>query len=73
MVVVHQLAGLFDHEEFRDRGNDEGEYHCGWDDKEDIGQRADFIFWVHKLCGRGRNARQQEVGDIENQRGIKAG
>ena len=73
MVVVHELAGLFDHEEFRDRGNDEGEHHCGWDDKEDIGQRADLIFWVHKLCGRGRNSRQQEVGDIQNQRGIKAG
>ena len=73
MVVVHELAGLFDHEEFRDRGNDEGEHHGRRDNEEDIGQWADLIFWGHKLRGRGGNTREQEVGDIQNQRGIKAG
>ena len=67
MVVVYQFAGLFHHEEFRYRGNDEREHDGGRDDEEDIGQRADFVFGVDELRGWGRNTGQEEVGDIKNQ------
>ena len=73
VVMVYQFAGLFHHEEFRDCGNDERKHHGGRDDEEDIRQRADLILGIDELRGWSRNTSQQEVGDIENQRGIKSG